>query len=245
MARKKKRIVIKLSGSSFAAERIGLLSEYAKVLIRASSVCQPIIVAGGGAIARTYIAHARASGADESTLDELGIDISRLNARLLIHPLGKYAHAHPPETLREVEHAADTGKIIVAGGLYPGQSTNGTAALIAERLRADEFINATDVDGIYDSDPNKHKNAKLLSKINITDLRTMLVREGSMAGGYDLMDIIALKVIERSKIPTRVIHSLPKTISLALAGRRTGTVINLDRALSSGSGRSKSRRTHR
>ncbi len=244
MARKKKRIVVKLSGSSFAAENIGKLRDYAQVFVRASSACQPIIVAGGGAIARTYIAHARAAGADESTLDELGIDISRLNARLLIHPLGRYAHSHPPETLREVEHAAASGKIVVAGGLYPGQSTNGTAALIAERLRADAFFNATDVAGIYDSNPNKSKNAKLLPKIDVSELRSMLVGEDTAAGGYDLMDIIALKVIERSKIPTRVIHSVPRTISLALAGRRTGTEIMFGKA-SSNSGRSKSRRTRR
>ena len=245
MARAKKRIVIKLSGSSFAAERIGQLRDYATVLIRASSACQPIVVAGGGAIARTYIDHARAAGADESTLDELGIDISRLNARLLIHPLGDRAYAHPPETLREVERAAETGRIIVAGGLYPGQSTNGTAALIAERLRADEFLNATDVDGIYDRDPNRYKGAKRLAKIGIGELRGMLVHEGSMAGGYDLMDIIALKVIERSGIRTRVIRSLPKTIAAALSGRRTGTEITLGRGGSPDSGRSRSRRARR
>ena len=245
MTRKKKRIVIKLSGSSFAAERIGKLAEYARVLVKATAFCQPIVVAGGGAIARLYIEHARRAGADESTLDELGIDISRLNARLLIHPLGSHVFAHPPETLRQVEHAAETGKIIVAGGLYPGQSTNGTAALIAERLRASEFINATDVDGIYNRDPNKYKNAKKFSKISITELRSMLINEDSVAGGYDLMDIIALKVIERSKIPTRVIHSLPRTISLALAGSNTGTRISFDPALLSGTGRSKSRRIRR
>ena len=241
MARRK-RIVIKLSGSSFAPEAIGRLKDHAAVLLAASASCQPIVVAGGGAIARTYISHARAAGADESTLDELGIDISRLNARLLIHPLGRHAHAHPPETLREAERAADTGKIIVAGGLYPGQSTNGTAALIAERLRADEFINATDVDAIYDSDPNKNSGAKKLSRIAIADLRSMLVHEGSMAGGYDLMDIIALKVIERSRIRTRVIRSEPKTIAAALKGRRTGTEI-IHEALDSG--RSKSQRASR
>lgn len=242
MARRKRRIVIKLSGSSFAPERMGLLGEYADMLVQALPRCQPIVVAGGGTIARTYIDHARKAGADESTLDELGIDISRLNARLLIHRLGSHAYPHPPKTLREVERVVETGKIVVAGGLYPGQSTNGTAALIAERLRADEFLNATDVDGIYNCDPNKHDNARKLPKIGIDDLRSMLVKEGSMAGGYDLMDIIALKVIERSGIRTRVIRSAPRTISAALAGRRTGTEIIVDRDASRGSGHSRSRR---
>jgi uridylate kinase len=47
-----------------------------------------------------------------------------------------------------------------------------------------------------------------------------------MAGGYDLMDIVALKVIERSKIPTVVLRSEPAVIKDAiLSGRTSGTQI--------------------
>ena len=46
-----------------------------------------------------------------------------------------------------------------------------------------------------------------------------------MAGGYDLMDIVALKVIERSKIKTRIIKADIKTIEKALKGQHTGTEI--------------------
>ena len=90
---------------------------------------------GEAPIARHYISHARSSGADESTLDELGIEISRLNAKLLIYALKNKAYSHPPTTLQEVKHAVDDGLIVVAGGLHPGQSTNGTAALIAEKVK--------------------------------------------------------------------------------------------------------------
>ena len=110
-------------------------------------------------------------------------------------------------------------------GLHPGQSTNGTAALIAEKVRAVEFLNATDVDGVYDSDPSKNKKAKKFARINIKDLRTILVREDSMAGGYDLMDIVALKVIERSKIKTKIIKADIKTIEKAMKGQPVGTQI--------------------
>ena len=223
----KKRIVIKLSGRIFSMDNAKMLKDYASFLVKISKICQPIIVAGGGNIARHYIAHARSSGADESTLDELGIEISRLNAKLLIYALKNKAYSHPPTTLQEVRHAVDDGLIVVAGGLHPGQSTNGTAALIAEKINAEQFLNATDVDGVYDRDPNKFKNAKKFKRIELKNLRNMLVHEDSLAGGYDLMDIVALKIIERSKIKTRILKADIKTLEKAIKGMDIGTEIVL------------------
>ena len=223
----KKPIVIKFSGKVFGVENIKILKDYARFLVKLSKTHQPIVVAGGGKIARHFISHARSSGADESTLDELGIEISRLNAKLLIYALKNKAYPHPPTSLKEAKHAVDSGLIVVAGGLHPGQSTNGTAALIAEKVKAEQFLNATDVKGIYDSDPNKSKKAKLFKTIELKKLRGMLVKEDSVAGGYDLMDIVALKIIERSKIKTRVIQSDIKTLEKAVKGLAVGTEIVL------------------
>ena len=223
----KKAIVIKFSGKVFGVENIKILKDYARFLVKLSKTHQPIVVAGGGKIARHFISHARSSGADESTLDELGIEISRLNAKLLIYALKNKAYPHPPTSLKEAKHAVDSGLIVVAGGLHPGQSTNGTAALIAEKVKAVAFLNATDVKGIYDSDPNKSKKAKLFKTIELKKLRGMLVKEDSVAGGYDLMDIVALKIIERSKIKTRVIQSDIKTLEKAVKGLAVGTEILL------------------
>ncbi|MDH3394698.1 MAG: UMP kinase [Nitrosopumilus sp.] len=223
----KKRIVIKLSGRIFGIDNVKVLKDYAEFLVKISKVCQPIIIAGGGNIARHYISHARSSGADESTLDELGIEISRLNAKLLIYALKNKAYSHPPTTLQEVRHAVDDGLIVVTGGLHPGQSTNGTAALIAEKVQAEQFLNATDVDGVYDKDPNKFKNAKKFRRIDLKNLKNMLVHEDSVAGGYDLMDIVALKIIERSKIKTRILKATPKNIENAIKGGNVGTEIIL------------------
>ncbi|MBT8172723.1 MAG: UMP kinase [Nitrosopumilus sp.] len=223
----KKRIVIKLSGKIFGIDNAKVLKDYAEFLVKISKTCQPIVIAGGGNIARHYISHARSSGADESTLDELGIEISRLNAKLLIYALKNKAYSHPPTTLQEVRHAVDDGLIVVAGGLHPGQSTNGTAALIAEKVQAEQFLNATDVDGVYDKDPNKFKNAKKFRRIDLKNLKNMLVHEDSVAGGYDLMDIVALKIIERSKIKTRILKATPKNIENAIKGGNIGTEIIL------------------
>ncbi|KAG2475388.1 MAG: UMP kinase [Nitrosopumilaceae archaeon] len=221
----KKRIVIKLSGRIFGMDGSKILKDYAAFLVKISKNYQPVVVAGGGKIARHYIAHARSSGIDESTLDELGIDVSRLNAKLLIYALGRRAYPHPPINLNEIRHAVDSGLIVITGGLHPGQSTNATAALIAEKIHASNFFNATDVNGIYDFDPNKNKKAKLFKRVELKNLRKLLVHQDSIAGSYDLMDIVALKIIERSKIKTRVLKADIKVLEKAIKGLPMGTEI--------------------
>ena len=195
------------------------------MLSKISERVQPVVVAGGGKFARHYISTARSFGSDEASLDIIGIEVSRLNARLLILALGDQAYPAVPEDLEQVSKAITTSRIVVTGGLHPGQSTNATAALIAEKVKASKFVNATDVDGIYDSDPNKNKDAKLFNEITVKKCIDLFGSEDSAAGAYDLMDIVALKVIERSKIPTVVVKSDPVVIEKAISGNNLGTRI--------------------
>lgn len=223
----RKKVVIKLSGSIFSEERNkDTIKRYAEMLTDINIDVQPIVIAGGGKIARHYINLARDLGSDEASLDIMGIEVSRLNAKLLITALGEQAYSQVPKNLDEVTIAAESGKIVIVGGLHPGQSTNATSALIAEKVRAFRFLNATDVDGIYDLDPNTSRNAKLLNEITVNECMEILKDGSSMAGTYDLMDIVALKVIERSKIPTRVLRSDITNIKNAIIGTyHTGTEI--------------------
>jgi uridylate kinase len=223
---RKKRIVIKLSGSIFNQDtNHDSIKNYAQMLIDISNNVQPIVIAGGGKIARHYIDLARSLGSDEANLDIIGIEVSRLNAKLLIAALDDRAYSQVPKNLEEVAIAVASGKIVIAGGLHPGQSTNATSALIAEASKASGFVNSTDVDGIYDSDPNVNPNARLFKEITVNECIEILRAERTMAGTYDLMDIIALKVIERSKIPTRVIRSDVGSIRDAIDGKDIGTKI--------------------
>jgi uridylate kinase len=223
---RKKRIVIKLSGSIFSQDtNHDSIKDYAQMLIDISNNIQPIVIAGGGKIARHYIDLARSLGSDEANLDIIGIEVSRLNAKLLIAALGNQAYSQVPKNLEEVAIAVASGKIVIAGGLHPGQSTNATSALIAETSKASGFVNSTDVDGIYDSDPNVNPNARLFKEITVNECMEILRAERTVAGTYDLMDIIALKVIERSKIPTRVIRSDVGNIRDAIDGKDIGTKI--------------------
>lgn len=221
----RKRVVIKLSGRVFGDDARVELKKYAGMLSEVSDRVQPMVVAGGGKIARHYINIARGFGSDEASLDIMGIEVSRLNARLLIAALGEQAYPSVPADLEQVSKAAVSGKVIVTGGLHPGQSTNATAALIAEKVKASKFLNATDVDGIYDSDPNQNKGAKMFKEITVKKCLEILGAENSAAGAYDLMDIVALKVIERSKIQTVVLRSDIATIKNAIVNKATGTRI--------------------
>ena len=67
---------------------------------------QPIVIAGGGKIARHYINLARYLGSDEASLDIMGIEVSRLNAKLLIVALGEQAYSQVPKNLEEVTIAS-------------------------------------------------------------------------------------------------------------------------------------------
>jgi uridylate kinase len=215
----KRRIVMKLSGSIFNitnANAMESIRRYAEMLLEISNTFQPIVVTGGGKIARHYINIARSLGTDEANLDIIGIEVSRLNAKLLISALGEQVYSKIPKNLEEVAIAAASGQIVIAGGLHPGQSTNATSALIAETVKASKFLNATDVDGIYDSDPRKNRDAKLFERITIKECMEILRNESSMAGKYELIDIVALKVIERSRIPTWVLRSTINNIKHAL-----------------------------
>jgi len=226
-SKQKQIVVIKLSGSIFNINTTSKsLKEYAQLLLEIQTKIQPVVVAGGGIIARHYVNLARSLGSDESSLDVMGIEISRLNAMLLSAALGDSVYPIIPSNLEEMSIACQSDKIIASGGLHPGQSTNATAALICEKIKANRFINATDVNGIYDSDPNKNPKAKLIKEIAIKKCLNLLNNGSTMAGTYDLMDIVALKVIERSKIPTWVIKSDPKIIkNLIMKSSQTGTKI--------------------
>ena len=215
---KKKRVVIKLSGSIFGSNAMSKsIKEYGRMVTEIRRYSQPIIIAGGGNIARHYISLARDLGSDEASLDMMGIEVSRLNAKLLIYAVGHGIYPRVPTNLDEVS---------IAAGLHPGQSTNATSALVAEKVKAEILLNATDVSGIYDSDPNINRHAKMFKTIKVDKCIEILGKGSSMAGKYDLMDMVALKIIERSRIPTLILKSnVADIIKIIKSNDRIGTRI--------------------
>ena len=221
------KAVIKIGGFAFPSlPEKPLLKDYVKLLSSLVGEHHLVVVTGGGEVARAYIRPAREMGVPESLCDQLGILTSRLNARLLADGLSEYAFPEIPTTIGELKHYFASGKIVAMGGLTPGHSTNAVAAIAAETVGAELLVNATDVDGVYSSDPEKDKNAKRLEDVSVTELTAILSKTEIMAGAYELMDPLALRVIARSKLTTVVVDGRnPNNVPKALRYEKVGTRI--------------------
>jgi uridylate kinase len=221
------KAVLKLGSVVFDSELSGnKISSYAKVIKEFSKKNRLVVVTGGGSNARKYIAAARELGASEFVCDQIGIDVSRLNARLLAAALGESAFPKMPESSDDLMESMGSELIVVMGGLQPGQSTNAVTALAAEAIRADLLVNATKVDGAYTADPRKDPKARKLDEVTPDELMEILSMEGFKAGEYDLMDPLALRIIKRSKVPVVIVDGHdPSNIKKALSGKRVGTKI--------------------
>ena len=199
-------VVLSLGGSVLVREEgdTAYLRKLAKILIGISTDFKLYVVTGGGKIARYYIRAGRDLGASESFLDESGIEVTRLNARLLITALGDHACHTPPKNYDEAVHAGKTCSIVVMGGVSPGITTDAVSALLAERVKARRLVNATSVDGAYTADPKKDPNAKKISQMTHREL-VDLVGQSTGAGPNNVFDPVGARVLERSKISLAIV----------------------------------------
>ncbi len=224
------RVVLKIGGSLLYDENgnvvLDIIRKYSEVILALrESGHKFMIVVGGGKPAREFIAAARALGASEAQCDWLGIKLARNNAELMSAALGESAYPKIAESLDELEASMISGKIVLMGGLIPGQSTNAVAAIAAELLKADLLLNATNVDGVYDKDP-KESGAKKIDSLHIGELKRILAGGGTKAGEYKLFDPVALRVVERSKIKTIIFNgTIPENVHRILNGEKIGSVI--------------------
>jgi uridylate kinase len=224
-----KKVVISLGGSILIPSLENhTIREYVPVLQKIAKKCRLFVVVGGGGEARRYIGIARDLGIDEGTSDEIGILITRLNATLLIAALGDAAYPKVAESHAEAKKFSEHGKIVVMGGITPGQTTDAVAAVLAERVGATAFINATSVDGIYTEDPKKNPKATRFDAITPQKLLEIVGKTALGAGSNNVLDIVAARVVERSGIPLIVLDgSRPENLSEAiLKGKFRGTVVS-------------------
>jgi uridylate kinase len=197
------KIVFKLGGSVISPNGIpdiNYLKKFSKFVIGLKRKHKILIVTGAGKFAKEYIKLVRKFGTPENFLDTIGILGTRMNAMVLIASLGKHAHPHVIKHKDELEDAMKSGKIPVMGGLKPGITTDAVSIGIAELVNADLVIKVTDVDGIYDKDPDKYKNAKMFKEISLKRLSEITKKDKYQAGKFYIMDPVSVKLLKRSKI---------------------------------------------
>lgn len=157
-----------------------------------------VIFVGGGKICREYQNGARELGIEKAEiLDEIGIFVTKVNALLVKSLFGKIAF---PEILSDPTKKIKTKKkILVFGGFKPGWSTDYDAVLMAKTLKEKVVLNLTNIDFVYDKDPNKFKDAKPFRRISFSGLKK-IVGEKWISGGHFPLDPLATNLASKEKI---------------------------------------------
>ena len=223
------RVVLSLGGSVLAPEldsrRVAAYAETIERLV--GEGCELGIVVGGGGVAREYIGAARELDANEVQLDQLGIDVTRVNARLLITALGSSVDPSPAHDYDEAADAIRRGDVSVMGGVTPGQTTDAVAATLGEYVNADLLVYATGANGVYDADPNVDETAEQFAEMTPEELVQIVVPMSRDAGASAPVDLLAAKLIQRSGMRTVVLdgHDPVAVEHAVLRGEHTGTDI--------------------
>jgi len=222
-------VVISIGGSVLIPndEDFEYLTGLADLLVELSSQVKLYIVVGGGRISRYYIELGRRLGSDERYLDEMGVGVTRVNAMLLISAISGIANNHPPETVDEAVELGKSHGVVVMGGTTPGHTTDGVAAMLAEKLEADRIVNATAVDGIYTKDPKKFDDAEKMDILSYEELLAFCKTTDWKAGPSNVFDALGAEIISRSRIPLLVVdgRSLDTLRAAIMGDHATGTIV--------------------
>jgi uridylate kinase len=123
----------------------------------------------------------------QSNLEKIGIQtrvMTALNINQIAEPYIKRKASRHLEKSRVVIFAAGTGN--------PFFSTDTAAVLRASEMKCDVILKATKVDGIYDKDPHKNKNAKKIPKISYSDFLNKEIK---------VMDATAISLAKDRNLP--------------------------------------------
>ncbi|MBU0467200.1 MAG: UMP kinase [Nanoarchaeota archaeon] len=225
----KKTIVISLGGSLIIPEKINFhfLHEFKSILKRHFAKYKFVIVCGGGTIARKYISALRKEGKSKRELAHAGIRATRMNAQFIMQMFSRSeANDTLPTTMKQIKSNLQKNNVVVCGALRfePNSTSDGTAAKLAHYLKTD-FINMTNVAGLYNKDPTKHKNAKFIPKISWKDFNSMISKIKFKAGQNFVLDQNAAITIKKHKIKTYLIGSNKDLDKILKRKKVKGTLI--------------------
>lgn len=163
------------------------------------------IVVGGGATTRHYQAAARAvhGTIENDDLDWIGIHATRLNAHLLRVIFRDISHSH---VLKHYEIIRKTdASVVIAAGWKPGWSTDYCAITVCQDYGITRIVNMTNIDKVYDKDPNKFSDAKPIDAISWNAYRKMA--GNTWVPGMNLpFDPIASKLASELGVTVKILN---------------------------------------
>jgi uridylate kinase len=224
------KLVIRIGGSVVASPfNPELMNAYAELLLNLQQKGHyvAVVVVGGGSLSRELITIAKAMGLDEAAQDEVAISVSRLVAQLMMLKLERESALSVPTTVEDAAKRVEKDGIVIMGGLKPGMTTDTVAALVAERIHADLLVKATDVEGVFDKDPKKYRDAIKFSSLCYDELPAIFEKKRHEAGIHQVIDPEAIGILKKAKVKTVVVNGFkPENVLAAVKGKRVGTVIS-------------------
>lgn len=232
-----KRILLKLSGEALMGDQqYGIdpkrLQDYAKEIKKvAEKGIQVAIVIGGGNIFRGL--SGANQGMDRVQGDHMGMLATVINGLALQNALENEGIPTRLQTAISINEVAEPfirrkairhlekGRVVIFGGGTgnPYFTTDSAAVLRAIEINADVILKGTRVDGIYNSDPEKNKDAVKFDSITFADV---------LNKGLKVMDTTAFTLSHENELPIIVFDmNTPGNLEKVVLGKKIGTIVNL------------------
>jgi uridylate kinase len=237
-----RRILLKLSGEALMGQQgygidSATLSQIADEVIDVHSLGVEIaVVIGGGNIFRGVAG--ASSGMDRAHADYMGMLATLINALAMQDALEARGSrtrvlsaievqrvAEPYIRRRAIRHL-EKGRLVIfgAGTGNPFFTTDTAASLRAMEIGADIVMKATRVDGVYDKDPHKHKDARMFRRLSYMDV---------LNRNLEVMDSTAISLCRDNRLPILVFNlTRPGNIRRVVLGEPLGTMVVEERRLS-------------
>ncbi|CAH8385862.1 unnamed protein product [Eruca vesicaria subsp. sativa] len=231
-----RRVLLKVSGEALAGDEkqnidpkvtMSIAREVAAVTRLGIEVA---IVVGGGNIFRGST-WAGCSGLDRSSADYIGMMATVMNAIFLqatmesigiptrVQTAFRMSEVAEPYIRRRAIRHLEKGRVVIfaAGTGNPFFTTDTAAALRCAEINAEVVLKATNVDGVFDDDPKRNPNARLLESLTYQEVTSK---------DLSVMDMTAITLCQENNIPVVVFNlSEPGNIAKAIKGERVGTLI--------------------
>ena len=235
MAAAYERILLKLSGEALMGDQgfgicpdmLGFVAEEVRSIVALK--VQLAIVVGGGNIFRGVAASS--FGMERTSADHMGMLATVLNSLALQDALEKKEvqvrvqtaiamhQVAEPYILRRALRHLEKGRVVIfaAGSGNPYFTTDTAAVLRAKEIHAQILLKATKVNGLYDSDPERHADARFISNISYMEVLERQLK---------VMDMTAISLAMDNQLPLTVFNLKEKgNIRKVVAGEHVGTTI--------------------